>query len=81
MPLSTEAFGVLECWSQPRLDALAQAFVEAARRTRRRPMPVETRYRFPRGRSTDSVPIAAALTHRRSLHDVHLIGTVRFSAS
>lgn len=64
---STAAYSLLERWLEapvPSLDALARAYVEAAARTRPRPVPMQTRYRFPRGRRTDRVPISAALSGR-----------------
>jgi hypothetical protein len=60
-------FSELERWLEApaRLDALAEAYVQAAGRTRPRPMPIHTRYRFPRGRRTDGVPLSAALPPER----------------
>jgi hypothetical protein len=68
-PVCAGPYSLLERWLEapiPCLDTLAREYVEATARTRPRPMPVQTRYRFPRGRRTDGVPISAALpTDRR----------------
>lgn len=63
--MSIAGYSLLERWldvPSSRLETLAQDYVEAAGRTRRRPMPLQMRYQFPRGRRTDVVPISPALT-------------------
>jgi len=45
----------------PSREALATAYVRANRRAGRRPRPVKTLYRYPRGRVIDLVPLSAAL--------------------
>ena len=45
----------------PSQEALASAYVRANRRAGRRPRPVKTLYRYPRGRVIDLVPLSAAL--------------------
>ncbi|MEM6994507.1 MAG: hypothetical protein AAF721_28585 [Myxococcota bacterium] len=41
--------------------ALAEAYAASAARIRRRPMRLNTRYRYPRGRATDTLPLSPAL--------------------
>ena len=43
------------------LAAMADDYAVAATGVRRRPMPVPTHIRYPRGRLTDRIPVAAAL--------------------
>ncbi len=57
------SFAALEAglWSPIDTERLADNYVEHYARARARPMTSQTLYRYPRGRLTDQIPVAAAL--------------------
>lgn len=48
--------------ARPSTARLAEAFVRANGRVRRRPMAISRIYRYPRGRTTDALPLSPALS-------------------
>lgn len=57
------SFAALEAglWAPVDTDRLAENYVRHYARARARPMKPDTIYRYPRGRLTDQIPVAAAL--------------------
>lgn len=57
------SFAALEAglWAPVDTERLAENYVRHYARARARPMNPDTIYRYPRGRLTDQIPVAAAL--------------------